>query len=186
MSISIYYLIAPAECSANLSRFDGVRNGNRVNGNTSYEMMEATRAEGFGPEVKKRILLGTYALSAGYYDAFYGQALKARSMMKKEFTETFEQVDYLISPTTPSDPFKFGEKSDNQLEMYMSDLCTIPANLVGMPAISIPTGLSSSGLPLSVQIMSPSNTDNTLLDFAQNLESEVSFDALPQIQGDGE
>ena len=186
MSISIYYLIAPAECSANLSRFDGVRYGNRVNGNTSYEMMEATRAEGFGPEVKKRILLGTYALSAGYYDAFYGQALKARSMMKKEFTETFEQVDYLISPTTPSDPFKFGEKSDNQLEMYMSDLCTIPANLVGMPAISIPTGLSSSGLPLSVQIMSPSNTDNTLLDFAQNLESEVSFDALPQIQGDGE
>ena len=107
-------------------------------------------------------------------------------MMKKEFTETFEQVDYLISPTTPSDPFKFGEKSDNQLEMYMSDLCTIPANLVGMPAISIPTGLSSSGLPLSVQIMSPSNTDNTLLDFAQNLESEVFFDALPQIQGDGE
>jgi aspartyl-tRNA(Asn)/glutamyl-tRNA(Gln) amidotransferase subunit A len=125
MSISIYYLIAPAECSANLSRFDGVRYGNRVAGNTSYEMMENTRAEGFGPEVKKRILLGTYALSAGYYDAFYGQALKARAMMKKEFTETYKEVDYLISPTTPSDPFKFGEKSDNQLEMYMSDLCTV-------------------------------------------------------------
>ena len=183
MSISIYYLIAPAECSANLSRFDGVRYGNRVAGNTSYEMMENTRAEGFGPEVKKRILLGTYALSAGYYDAFYGQALKARAMMKKEFTETYKEVDYLISPTTPSDPFKFGEKSDNQLEMYMSDLCTIPANLVGMPAISIPTGLSSNGLPLSVQIMSPANTDNTLLEFSQKLESEVSFTSLPEIKG---
>jgi len=184
MSISIYYLIAPAECSANLSRFDGVRYGNRVAGNTSYEMMENTRAEGFGPEVKKRILLGTYALSAGYYDAFYGQALKARAMMKKEFTETYKEVDYLISPTTPSDPFKFGEKSDNQLEMYMSDLCTIPANLVGMPAISIPTGLSSNGLPLSVQIMSPPNTDNTLLEFSQKLESVVSFTSLPEIKGD--
>jgi len=184
MSISIYYLIAPAECSANLSRFDGVRYGNRVAGNTSYEMMENTRAEGFGPEVKKRILLGTYALSAGYYDAFYGQALKARAMMKKEFTETYKEVDYLISPTTPSDPFKFGEKSDNQLEMYMSDLCTIPANLVGMPAISIPTGLSSNGLPLSVQIMSPANTDNTLLEFSQKLESVVSFTSLPEIKGD--
>ena len=184
MSISIYYLIAPAECSANLSRFDGVRYGNRVAGNSSYEMMENTRAEGFGPEVKKRILLGTYALSAGYYDAFYGQALKARAMMKKEFTETYKEVDYLISPTTPSDPFKFGEKSDNQLEMYMSDLCTIPANLVGMPAISIPTGLSSNGLPLSVQIMSPANTDNTLLEFSQKLESVVSFTSLPEIKGD--
>ena len=183
MSISIYYLIAPAECSANLSRFDGVRYGNRVAGNTSYEMMENTRAEGFGPEVKKRILLGTYALSAGYYDAFYGQALKARAMMKKEFTETYKEVDYLISPTTPSDPFKFGEKSDNQLEMYMSDLCTIPANLVGMPAISIPTGLSSNGLPLSVQIISPANTDNTLLEFSQKLESVVSFTSLPEIKG---
>ena len=183
MSISIYYLIAPAECSANLSRFDGVRYGNSVAGNTSYEMMENTRAEGFGPEVKKRILLGTYALSAGYYDAFYGQALKARAMMKKEFTETYKEVDYLISPTTPSDPFKFGEKSDNQLEMYMSDLCTIPANLVGMPAISIPTGLSSNGLPLSVQIMSPANTDNTLLEFSQKLESAVSFTSLPEIKG---
>ena len=183
MSISIYYLIAPAECSANLSRFDGVRYGNRVAGNTSFEMMENTRAEGFGPEVKKRILLGTYALSAGYYDAFYGQALKARAMMKKEFTETYKEVDYLISPTTPSDPFKFGEKSDNQLEMYMSDLCTIPANLVGMPAISIPTGLSSNGLPLSVQIMSPANTDNTLLEFSQKLESAVSFTSLPEIKG---
>ena len=183
MSISIYYLIAPAECSANLSRFDGVRYGNRVTGNTSSEMMELTRANGFGPEVKKRILLGTYALSAGYYDAYYGQALKARAMMKKEFTDIYSDVDYLISPTTPSDPFKFGEKTDNQLEMYMSDLCTIPANLVGMPAISIPTGLSSQGLPLSVQLMSPANTDNTLLDFSQSLESLVSFSDKPAING---
>ena len=104
-------------------------------------------------------------------------------MMKKEFTGIYNDVDYLISPTTPSDPFKFGEKTDNQLEMYMSDLCTIPANLVGMPAISIPTGLSSQGLPLSVQLMSPANTDNTLLDFSQSLESLVAFSDTPAING---
>ena len=166
-----------------MTSIDGVRYGNRVTGNTSSEMMELTRANGFGPEVKKRILLGTYALSAGYYDAYYGQALKARAMMKKEFTDIYNDVDYLISPTTPSDPFKFGEKTDNQLEMYMSDLCTIPANLVGMPAISIPTGLSSQGLPLSVQLMSPANTDNTLLDFSQSLESLVAFSDKPAING---
>ena len=176
MALSIYYLIAPAECSANLSRFDGVRYGLRESGQTSYEMIENTRAEGFGEEVKKRILLGTYALSAGYYDAYYGQALKARSLITKDFDNIFQEVDYLISPTTPTPAFKFGEKTENPLEMYMSDLCTIPANLAGLPAISIPTGLSNQNMPLSIQLMSPPRTDSSLLKFSEKLEKLVSFD----------
>ena len=175
MALSIYYLIAPAECSANLSRFDGVRYGSRESGETSYEMIENTRAEGFGEEVKKRILLGTYALSAGYYDAYYGQALKARSLITKDFDSIFQEVDYLISPTTPTPAFKFGEKTENPLEMYMSDLCTIPANLAGLPAISIPTGLSNQNMPLSIQLMSPSRTDSSLLNFSEKLEKLVAF-----------
>ena len=154
LSISIYYLIAPAECSANLARFDGVRYGLRVEGKTSYEMMQNTRAEGFGDEVKRRILLGTYALSAGYYDEYYGKALRARKKMIDEFSNIFKDVDYLISPTTPTAAFKAGEKTSNPLEMYMSDLCTIPANLAGLPSISIPTGLTKDNLPLGVHIMS--------------------------------
>ena len=175
MALSIYYLIAPAECSANLSRFDGVRYGSRDSGETSYEMIENTRAEGFGEEVKKRILLGTYALSAGYYDAYYGQALKARSLITKDFDNIFQEVDYLISPTTPTPAFKFGEKTENPLEMYMSDLCTIPANLAGLPAISIPTGLSNQNMPLSIQLMSPARTDSSLLKFSEKLEKLVAF-----------
>ena len=180
LSISIYYLIAPAECSANLARFDGVRYGLRVDGNSSYEMMENTRAEGFGPEVKRRILLGTYALSAGYYDEYYGKALQARKEMIDEFTKTFNEVDYLISPTTPTQAFKSGEKTSNPLEMYMSDLCTIPANLAGLPAINIPTGLSKDTLPLGVQIMSKPLSDNSLLDFSEIIENEVQFDGRPK------
>ena len=175
MALSIYYLIAPAECSANLSRFDGVRYGIRKAGATSYEMMENTRAEGFGEEVKKRILLGTYALSAGYYDAYYGQALKARSAITKDFENIFKEVDYLISPTTPTPAFKFGEKTENPLEMYMSDLCTIPANLAGIPAISIPTGLSKENMPLSIQLMSPARTDSSLLEFSETIEKLLGF-----------
>ena len=175
MALSIYYLIAPAECSANLSRFDGVRYGIREAGGTSYEMMENTRAEGFGEEVKKRILLGTYALSAGYYDAYYGQALKARSAITKDFENIFKEVDYLISPTTPTPAFKFGEKTENPLEMYMSDLCTIPANLAGIPAISIPSGLSKQDMPLSIQLMSPARTDSSLLEFSESIEKLLSF-----------
>jgi aspartyl-tRNA(Asn)/glutamyl-tRNA(Gln) amidotransferase subunit A len=179
LAISIYYLIAPAECSANLARFDGVRYGLRVEGKTSYEMMEKTRAEGFGSEVKRRILLGTYALSAGYFDAYYGKALLARKNMIDEFNKIFNQVDYLISPTTPTAAFKAGEKTSNPLEMYMSDLCTIPANLAGLPSISIPTGLSEEKLPLGVQVMSKALTDDSLIDFAELIEKEVSFNDEP-------
>lgn len=180
LSISIYYLIAPAECSANLARFDGVRYGLRVEGKTSYEMMQNTRAEGFGDEVKRRILLGTYALSAGYYDEYYGKALRARKKMIDEFSNIFKDVDYLISPTTPTAAFKAGEKTNNPLEMYMSDLCTIPANLAGLPAISIPTGLSEENLPLGVQIMSKPLTDMSLLSFSEVIEKEVDFDTSPK------
>ncbi len=180
LSISIYYLIAPAECSANLARFDGVRYGLRVEGKTSYEMMQNTRAEGFGDEVKRRILLGTYALSAGYYDEYYGKALRARKKMIDEFSNIFNDVDYLISPTTPTAAFKAGEKTSNPLEMYMSDLCTIPANLAGLPAISIPTGLSKENLPLGVQLMSKPLTDLSLLNFSEVIEKEVDFDTFPK------
>ena len=180
LSISIYYLIAPAECSANLARFDGVRYGLRVEGKTSYEMMQNTRAEGFGDEVKRRILLGTYALSAGYYDEYYGKALRARKKMIDEFSNIFKDVDYLISPTTPTAAFKAGEKTSNPLEMYMSDLCTIPAHLAGLPSISIPTGLTKENLPLGVQIMSKPLTDLSLLSFSEIIEKEVDFNTLPE------
>ncbi len=180
LSISIYYLIAPAECSANLARFDGVRYGLRVEGKTSYEMMQNTRAEGFGDEVKRRILLGTYALSAGYYDEYYGKALRARKKMIDEFSNIFKDVDYLISPTTPTAAFKAGEKTSNPLEMYMSDLCTIPANLAGLPSISIPTGLTKENLPLGVQIMSKPLTDLSLLSFSEIIEKELDFNTLPE------
>ncbi|MDA9607404.1 Asp-tRNA(Asn)/Glu-tRNA(Gln) amidotransferase subunit GatA [Candidatus Actinomarina] len=180
LSISIYYLIAPAECSANLARFDGVRYGLRVEGKTSYEMMQNTRAEGFGDEVKRRILLGTYALSAGYYDEYYGKALRARKKMIDEFSNIFNDVDFLISPTTPTAAFKAGEKTSNPLEMYMSDLCTIPANLAGLPAISIPTGLSNENLPLGVQVMSKPLTDLSLLSFSEIIEKEVDFNSTPE------
>ena len=179
MAISIYYLIAPAECSANLARFDGVRFGLRRDGSSSYKMSEKTRADGFGDEVKRRILLGTYALSAGYYDAYYGHALKARNKVINEFKEVFTGVDYLISPTTPSTAFKLGEKTSNPLEMYMSDLCTIPANLAGLPAISIPTGVNAEGMPFSVQLMSPELTDISLLNFSSYLEKLIGFQEVP-------
>ena len=180
LAISIYYLIAPAECSANLARFDGVRYGLRIEGKTSYEMMENTRAQGFGKEVKRRILLGTYALSAGYYDEYYGKALQARKEMIDEFTKAFNEVDYLISPTTPTQAFKAGEKTSNPLEMYMSDLCTIPANLAGLPAISIPTGVTADNLPLGVQIMSKALSDESLLNFSEIIEKEIQFNQQPQ------
>jgi aspartyl-tRNA(Asn)/glutamyl-tRNA(Gln) amidotransferase subunit A len=180
LAISIYYLIAPAECSANLARFDGVRFGLRVDGKTSYEMMENTRAEGFGKEVKRRILLGTYALSAGYYDEYYGKALQARKEMIEGFIKAFNEVDYLISPTTPTQAFKAGEKTSNPLEMYMSDLCTIPANLAGLPAISIPTGVTSDNLPLGVQVMSRALYDDSLLNFSEIIEKELQFNQQPK------
>lgn len=175
-SLSAYYLIAPAECSSNLARFDGVRFGHRsdVEG-TTEDMMSHSRAEGFGPEVIRRILLGTYALSAGYYDAFYGQAQRVRTLVRNEFTAAYEQVDALISPTTPTTAFSIGEKSDDPISMYYSDLCTIPSNLAGDPAISVPVGLDDAGLPIGFQVMAPALGEETMYRVAAEVERLAGF-----------
>ena len=170
VSLDVYYLIAPAECSANLARFDGVRYGLRREGATVEEMMRRTRADGFGPEVIRRILLGTYALSAGYYDAFYGQSQRVRTLTIREFNEAFESVDVLVSPTTPTTAFEIGERTQDPLSMYLSDVCTIPANLAGLPAISLPIGMDDAGLPIGFQIMGPALSDAVVLQVAAAVE----------------
>ena len=170
-ALSAYYLIAPAECSANLARFDGVRYGLRVDGATVDEMMSATRAAGFGPEVVRRILLGTYALSAGYYDAFYGQAQRVRTLIIDDFAKAYEQVDVLVSPTAPGPAFELGAKTQDPMSMYMQDICTIPSNLAGHPAISVPVGLSTSGLPLGFQVMAPALGETVMFQVAEAIES---------------
>jgi aspartyl-tRNA(Asn)/glutamyl-tRNA(Gln) amidotransferase subunit A len=152
--LSAYYLIAPAEASSNLARFDGVRYGLRVDAPTTNEMMVATRTAGFGDEVKRRIMLGTYALSAGYYDAFYGKAQKVRTLICRDFASAYERLDVLLSPTTPTTAFELGAIHD-PLTMYLNDICTIPTNLAGHPAMSVPFGTDSGGLPVGVQVMAP-------------------------------
>ncbi|MGA9311140.1 MAG: Asp-tRNA(Asn)/Glu-tRNA(Gln) amidotransferase subunit GatA, partial [Pseudonocardiaceae bacterium] len=163
-ALPAYYLIAPSECSSNLARFDGMRYGLRVGDDGSRsaeEVMSLTREAGFGPEVKRRIMLGTYALSAGYYDAYYGQAQKVRTLIIRDFAAAFEQVDVLVSPTTPTTAFRIGERVDDPLAMYLSDLCTIPANLAGNAALSVPAGLSDDdGLPVGLQVMAPALADD--------------------------
>jgi aspartyl-tRNA(Asn)/glutamyl-tRNA(Gln) amidotransferase subunit A len=183
VALSAYYLIAPAECSSNLARFDGVRYGLRVKGETVEEMMARTRAEGFGPEVTRRILLGTYALSAGYYDAFYGQAQKVRSRIISELTAAYERVDVLISPTSPTTAFELGEKTQDPLAMYLSDVCTIPSNLSGHPAMSIPIGLDERGLPIGLQVMAPALGEAMLFRVATAVEGLASFRTRPSLAG---
>ncbi|MDQ2789169.1 MAG: Asp-tRNA(Asn)/Glu-tRNA(Gln) amidotransferase subunit GatA [Actinomycetota bacterium] len=163
-ALPAYYLIAPSECSSNLARFDGMRYGLRVGDDgcrSAEEVMSLTREAGFGPEVKRRIMLGTYALSAGYYDAYYGQAQKVRTLIIRDFAAAFEQVDVLVSPTTPTTAFRIGERVDDPLAMYLSDLCTIPANLAGNAALFVPAGLSDDdGLPVGLQVMAPALADD--------------------------
>ncbi|MGJ6962253.1 Asp-tRNA(Asn)/Glu-tRNA(Gln) amidotransferase subunit GatA [Streptosporangium sp. G11] len=158
-ALPAYYLIAPSECSSNLARFDAMRYGLRVGDDgtrSAEEVMALTRAQGFGPEVKRRIILGTYALSSGYYDAYYGQAQKVRTLIARDFESAFQQVDVLISPTTPTTAFPIGERADDPMAMYLADLCTIPTNLAGNAAISVPCGLADEdGLPVGLQIMAP-------------------------------
>ncbi len=164
-ALAAYYLILPSEVSSNLARFDAMRYGLRVDdGNMSAEeVMAATRAAGFGPEVKRRIMIGTYALSAGYYDAYYGQALKVRTLIARDFDKAYEQADVLVSPTSPFTPWKLGEKVNDPLAMYLSDLCTLPTNLAGHCAMSVPSGLSKDdGLPVGLQIMAPALADDRL------------------------
>ena len=169
LGLSAYYLIAPAEASSNLARFDGVRFGLRVDGEDVTAMMEATRTAGFGAEVKRRIMLGTYALSAGYYDAYYGQALKVRTLTINAFQKAYEQVDMLIGATTPGVAFKFGAKSD-PMEMYLNDVFTIPTNLAGDPAVSVSFGKGEENLPIGVQLLGPGRSEASLYAAARVLE----------------
>jgi aspartyl-tRNA(Asn)/glutamyl-tRNA(Gln) amidotransferase subunit A len=178
-ALSAYYIIAPAEASSNLARFDGVRYGLRVEGaEDMMEMYGRTRAAGFGAEVKRRIMLGTYALSAGYYEAYYGQAQKVRTLIVEDFRAAYGKFDVLVSPTSPTPAFGLGEKVEDPLSMYLSDVCTIPVNLAGIPAISIPCGLEE-GLPVGVQIMGKVLDEVTVLRVARALEEALDFRARP-------
>ncbi len=165
-ALPAYYLIAPSEASSNLARFDGMRYGLRVGDDGSRsaeEVMALTRAAGFGPEVKRRIMLGTYALSSGYYDAYYGSAQKVRTLVARDFTAAFERVDVLVSPTTPTTAFPIGERVEDPMAMYLADLCTIPSNLAGNAAMSVPCGRApEDGLPVGLQIMAPTLADDRL------------------------
>jgi aspartyl-tRNA(Asn)/glutamyl-tRNA(Gln) amidotransferase subunit A len=174
-----YYLIAPAEASSNLARYDGVRYGLRAPAENYYEMVGRTRDAGFGDEPKRRIMLGTYALSAGYYEAYYGQAQKVRTVIAREFASAFERFDVLVSPTSPTVAFKLGEKSDNPLAMYLADVLTIPPNMAGLPGLSIPCGLSE-GLPVGLQLIGPQFSENTLFRAGHALERAIGFDPVPE------
>ncbi|MBU6233596.1 MAG: Asp-tRNA(Asn)/Glu-tRNA(Gln) amidotransferase subunit GatA, partial [Acidobacteria bacterium] len=170
LGLSAYYLIAPAECSSNLARFDGVRYGARIAGDDVTAMMEATRTAGFGAEVKRRIMLGTYALSAGYYDAYYGQALKVRTRMIEAFRRAYGEADMLLGATAPSVAFPFGSKTKDPMAMYLSDVFTIPTNLAGEAAVSVPYGTGEGGLPIGVQLLGPGRSEALLFAGARVLE----------------
>ncbi|MEO5841113.1 MAG: Asp-tRNA(Asn)/Glu-tRNA(Gln) amidotransferase subunit GatA [Acidimicrobiales bacterium] len=171
--LSAYYLIAPAEASSNLARYDGVRYGNRVDGASTTEMMEATRTAGFGAEVKRRIMLGTYALSAGYYDAYYGKAQRVRTLIIRDFARAYERFDVLLSPTSPTTAFALGAKTADPLTMYLNDVCTIPSNLAGQPAMSVPFGVGDDGMPIGVQILAPLQGEATMFRAAAVLEAAL-------------
>ncbi len=178
--ISAYYVIAPAEASANLARFDGVRYGLRVEAEELIEMYEETRTRGFGPEVKRRIMLGTYALSSGYYEAYYGRAQRVRTKIAEDFSKAFERFDYVVTPTSPTVAFELGAKTDDPLAMYLNDYCTVPMPLAGIPAISIPAGLAQPDgggpdLPVGFQIAGPAFSDSGMLDVAHALEQVIGF-----------
>jgi aspartyl-tRNA(Asn)/glutamyl-tRNA(Gln) amidotransferase subunit A len=178
-ALSAYYVIAPAEASSNLARFDGVRYGLRAQDPKDLtDMYTRTRHDGFGAEVKRRIMLGTYALSSGYYDAYYGRAQRVRTKIAEDFAGAFEHVDFILTPTAPTVAFKLGEKTSDPLAMYLNDFCTVPMSLAGIPAISIPCGLSG-GLPVGLQIAGPAFSENRLLDAAYALEQSLGFDGAP-------
>ena len=198
--ISAYYLLAPAEASSNLARYDGVRFGPRAEGSDLTEMYELTRHDGFGDEVKRRIMLGTYALSSGYYEAYYGRAQRVRTKIAEDFSTAFEDFDFVVTPTSPSVAFGLGARTDDPLAMYMSDYCTVPMPLAGIPAISIPAGLAkpdpgssadgdgegSSELPVGFQIAGPAFSESRMLDAAHALERAIGFDAVPAAPSAGQ
>ena len=172
--LSAYYLIAPAEASSNLARYDGVRYGLRVDGDDVAVMNARTREAGFGAEVKRRIMLGTYALSAGYYDAYYGQAQRVRTLIIRDFARAYEDFDVLLTPTSPTVAFELGAKTADPLSMYLSDICTIPANLAGHPGMSVPYGTGEAGLPVGVQVLAPALGEHVMFRVARVLESSLT------------
>jgi aspartyl-tRNA(Asn)/glutamyl-tRNA(Gln) amidotransferase subunit A len=180
-ALPAYYLIAPSEASSNLARYDAMRYGLRVGddgGASAEEVMSATRAAGFGAEVKRRVILGTYALSAGYYDAYYGQAQRVRTLIARDFDAAFGSVDVLVSPTTPTTAFELGSRVDDPMAMYLADLCTIPSNLYGGPALSVPCGLAEDGLPVGLQVMGPVQADDRIYRVAAAVEAALGTDRL--------
>jgi aspartyl-tRNA(Asn)/glutamyl-tRNA(Gln) amidotransferase subunit A len=177
--LACYYLIMPAEASSNLARYDGVRYAMRKEADGYYEMVSRTRDAGFGDEPKRRIMLGTYALSAGYYEAYYGQAQKVRTVISREFAAAFDRFDVLVSPTSPTVAFKLGAKTENPLAMYVSDVLTIPPNMAGLPGLSIPCGLSE-GLPVGLQLIGPQFSENTLFRAGHAVEQAIGFDTVPE------
>ena len=179
-ALAVYYIIAPSEASSNLARYDGVKYGYSAEAETVWEALEKTRGEGFGPEVKRRIMLGTYALSAGYYDAYYLKAQKVRTIIREEFATAFDEFDLLATPTSPSVAFKIGEKMDDPVQMYASDVFTMPANIAGIPAISVPAGLVN-GLPVGLQLMAPHLGEENLLKTAHAYEKAANHKLSPQI-----
>jgi aspartyl-tRNA(Asn)/glutamyl-tRNA(Gln) amidotransferase subunit A len=180
-ALATYYIIAPAEASANLARYDGVRFGLRVPGATLDELYENTRAEGFGPEVKRRVLIGTYVLSHGYYDAYYLKAQRIRALIARDFEQAFAEVDAILTPTAPSAAFAIGEKMDDPVSMYLNDVFTVPVNLAGLPGLSIPAGLSSEGLPLGLQVIGRAFDEETVLRVGGVLERAAGFTAKPRL-----
>jgi len=177
--LAAYYILAPAECSSNLARYDGVRYGLRAAGAEDLlDMYTRTRHDGFGPEVKRRVMLGTYALSSGYYEAYYGRAQRVRTKIAEDFAAAFERVELIATPTSPSVAFRLGERTGDPLAMYLSDYCTVPMSLAGIPAVSIPCGLSE-GLPVGLQLAGPAFSENRLLDAAHALEQAIGFDGSP-------
>jgi aspartyl-tRNA(Asn)/glutamyl-tRNA(Gln) amidotransferase subunit A len=182
-AVPVYYLVATAEASSNLARYDGVRYGFRAEGATNLkEMYSQTRDQGFGAEVKRRIMLGTYALSAGYYDQYYGKAQKVRSLIERDFRDAFTRCDLIATPTSPTPAFKLGEKTNDPLEMYLSDIYTITANLAGVPALSLPCGLSSIGLPIGIQLIGKRFDEARLLRAAYNLEQALGVKFTPPLE----
>jgi aspartyl-tRNA(Asn)/glutamyl-tRNA(Gln) amidotransferase subunit A len=184
-ALPAYYIVAPAEASSNLARYDGVRYGLRVPAGSLAEMYEATRGEGFGAEVKRRVLIGTYVLSAGYYDAYYNQARKVRSVIARDFEKAFARCDAILTPTAPSAAFAIGEKMDDPIAMYLNDVFTVPASLAGLPGLSLPAGLSAEGLPLGLQVLGRAFDEETMFRVAGVLEQAAAFDALPQFMAGG-
>ena len=174
-ALPAYYIVAPAEASSNLARYDGVKYGFRSEGKNLIDMYEKTRSEGFGNEVKRRIMIGTYVLSSGYYDAYYLKAQKVRRLIKNDFDEAYKKVDAILTPSTPSSAFKIGEKTNDPVSMYLNDIFTVPVNLAGLPAISIPAGLDSKGYPLGLQIIGKAFDEQNILNIAFSMEQQINF-----------